>query len=286
MARKTTPHSLNFGFPVTLEELTVEGHPTGFFGTVRRDEGFPRVLGVASERYSLLQNSDFISQIEEGFVKADLSGFEREVVVLDNGARCQAQWTFRNRTIKVRKVGDELAFRVTARNSYDGSWKVSLVDTVERLACLNGAVRSEKGLMLQGKHTARLDVNRIVGGLGTMLNRFENWAKDLDLMVLPISQAQGSHILSHAEEEGVISGTTRDGILSFWNAPRRKEDEDRTLYNLYNAGTEFLTHVVRRERYAYADTVNAGFTEFMMDLGRDKNRLEASMKPLELVAMN
>ena len=283
MARKTTPHSTNFNFPVTLEELTVEGHPTGFFGTVRRDEGFPRVLGVAGERYGLLQNSDFINQIEDGFAKANLAGFDREVVVLDNGARCQAQWTFQNRTIKVKKVGDEIAFRITARNSFDGSWKVSLVDTVERLICKNGAVRSEKGLMLQGKHTARLDVNRIVGGLGTMLNRFEKWAEDLDLMVLPITQAQGSHILSHAEEEGVISGTTREGILSFWNAPRRKEDEDRTLYNLWNSGTEFLTHVVRKERYSYADTVNAGFTEFMMDLGRDKTRFDSSLKPLELV---
>lgn len=282
MARKTTPHSTNFNFPVTLEELTVDNHPTGFFGTVRRDEGFPRVLGVASERYGLLQNDTFINQIEDGFVKADLSGFEREVVVLDHGARCQAQWTFRNRTVKVKKVGDEIAFRVTARNSFDGSWKVSLVDTVERLVCTNGAVRSERGLMLQGKHTAKLDVNRIVGGLDTMLKRFEKWAEDLDLLVLPITQAQGSHILSHAEDEGIISGTTREGILSFWNAPRRKEDEDRTLYNLWNSGTEFLTHVVRRERYAYSDTVNAGFTEFVMDLGRNKTRFDASLKPIEL----
>ena len=283
MARQTTPHSSNFSFPVTLEPLTVEGHDSGFYGTVRRDEGFPRVLGVAGERYALLQNSDFINQIEDGFKKADLSGFEREVSVMDHGARCQAQWTFKNRTIKVRSVGDEMAFRVTARNSYDGSWKVSLVDTIERLACLNGAVRSEKGIMLQGKHTSRLNVDRIVGGLGTMLERFETWAKDLDLLVLPIEQAQGSHILSHAQEDGIISGSTRDGILSFWNAPRRKEDTDRTVYNLWNAGTEFFTHVLKRERFQYADTVNAEFTGWMMELGRDANRRDRMKQPLELV---
>jgi len=283
MARQTTPHSSNFSFPVTLEPLTVEGHDSGFYGTVRRDEGFPRVLGVAGERYALLQNSDFINQIEEGFKKADLSGFEREVSVMDHGARCQAQWTFKNRTIKVRSVGDEMAFRVTARNSYDGSWKVSLVDTVERLACLNGAVRSEKGIMLQGKHTSRLNVDRIVGGLGTMLERFETWAQDLDLLVVPIEQAQGSHILSHAQEDGIISGSTRDGILSFWNAPRRKEDTDRTVYNLWNAGTEFFTHVLKRERFQYADTVNAEFTGWMMELGRDANRRDRMKQPLELV---
>ena len=283
MARQTTPHSNNFSFPVTLEPLTVEGHDSGFYGTVRRDEGFPRVLGVAGERYALLQNSDFINQIEDGFKKADLSGFEREVSVMDHGARCQAQWTFKNRTIKVKKVGDEMAFRVTARNSYDGSWKVSLVDTIERLACLNGAVRSEKGIMLQGKHTSRLNVDRIVGGLGTMLERFETWASDLDLLVLPITQAHGSHILSHAQDEGIISGSTRDGILSFWNAPRRKEDEERTVYNLWNAGTEFFTHVLKRERFQYADTVNAEFTGWMMEVGRDHDKLMRVTKPLDLV---
>jgi hypothetical protein len=283
MARQTTPHSSNFSFPVTLEPLTVDGYDSGFFGTVRRDEGFPRVLGVAGERYALLQNGDFINQIEEGFKKADLSGFEREVSVMDHGARCQAQWTFKNRTIKVKKVGDEMAFRVTARNSYDGSWKVSLVDTIERLACLNGAVRSEKGIMLQGKHTSRLNVDRIVGGLGTMLERFETWAKDLDLLVLPITQAHGSHILSHAQEDGIISGSTRDGILSFWNAPRRKQDEERTVYNLWNAGTEFFTHVLKRERFQYADTVNAEYTGWMMEIGRDTDKLLRVTTPLELV---
>jgi len=283
MARQTVPHSSNFSFPVTLEPLTIDGHDSGFFGTVRRDEGFPRVLGVAGERYGLLQNGDFINQIEEGFKKANLSGFEREVAVMDHGARCQAQWTFKNRTIKVRKVGDEMAFRVTARNSYDGSWKVSMVDTIERLACLNGAVRSEKGIMLQGKHTSRLNVDRIVGGLDIMLNRFEKWASDLDLIVMPIEQAQGSHILSHAQEDGIISGSTRDGILSFWNAPRRKEDEERTVYNLWNAGTEFFTHVLKRERFQYADTVNAEFTGWMMELGRDHDRLKQVTRPLELV---
>ena len=267
MARQTVPHSSNYAFPVTLESLTVEGYDSGFYGTVRRDEGFPRVLGVAGERYGLLQNSDFINQIEDGFKKANLSGFEREIAVMDHGARCQAQWVF----------------KVTARNSYDGSWKVSLVDTIERLACLNGAVRSEKGVMLQGKHTSRLNVDRIVGGLGTMLERFETWASDLDLLVLDISQAHGSHILSHAQDEGIISGSTRDGILSFWNAPRRKEDEERTVYNLWNAGTEFFTHVLKRERFQYADTVNAEFTGWMMEVGRDHDKLMRVTKPLDLV---
>jgi hypothetical protein len=283
MARPTVPTSSNFNFPVSLEPLMIDGQPSGFFGTVRRDEGVPRVFAATSERYGLIQNSEFINQIEDGMAKAGLSGFERSVAVLDHGARCQASWTFRNRTVKVRKVGDEVAFKITARNSYDGLWKLSLIDTIERLVCTNGAVRSEKGLNLTSKHTPNLNLTRIVNGLDTMLSRFEDWAKDLDLLVLPVGQAEGSHILSHAQEEGIISGSTREGILGFWNAPRRREDEDRTLYNLWNASTEYLTHVVRRERFQYADTVNAELTNWMMGLSRDSHRFERVRKPVELV---
>lgn len=283
MARNTTPHTSNFEFPVALEPLfTRDGKATGLFGTVRRDDNV-RAFASAGETYGLLQNSTLVEQVEAGLVKADLSGFEREAFVFDGGARCEIRWTFKNRTVKVPKVGDPMAFRITARNSYDGTWKASLVDSVMRLACHNGAVRAENGLLLAKKHTARLDVSVIVSGLETMLGRFQQWADDLALLVLPISQAQGSHILSHAQDEGVISGNVRDGILSFWNAPRRKEDEDRTLYSLWNAGTEFATHVLARERAEYSQTVNSRWTGHVLDLGRDKARLKAALKPVDLI---
>ena len=287
MARPTVPHSSDFAFPVTMQPLTLPGgHQTGFWSPTREINGVPKALGVTSENYGLVLNEEFINKIEEGFTKANLSGFEREVAVMDHGKRCQASWVFRNRTIKVRKVGDQLAFKVTARNSYDGSWRVSLIDTVERLVCTNGAVRSEKGLMLTGKHTARLDIGRIVGGLDAMLKRFETWAADLDLLVLPITQAEGYHILNHAQDQQIISGSTREGILGYWNSPRRVEDQDRTLYNLWNAGTEYLTHVARRERFEFSETVNSELTTWMMGLGRDSGRLSKVRQPLEELAVN
>lgn len=282
MARPTTPHDSNYSFPVSLEPLfTQDGAESGLYGTVRRDSKV-RVFASASERYGLLLNETLVEQVEEGIAKADLSGFERHAFVYDHGARFECQWVFKNRTIKVPKVGDQIAFRITARNSYDGTWKASLLDSIVRLACTNGAVRSENGLLLAKKHTPRLNASVIVSGLETMLNRFDQWAQDLDLLVLPVSQAQGSHILSHAEDQGVISGTTREGILSFWNAPRRREDEDRTLLNLWNAGTEYLTHVMGRERHQYSQATNARWTGHMIELGRDSNLLSQSMQPMLL----
>ena len=135
MARNTVPHSSTFDFPVALEPLhTMDGRDSGLFGTVSRDQTGVRVFGSASERYGLLLNSTFVEQIEDGIAKAGLSGFEREAFVYDNGARSEFRWTFKNRTIKVPQVGDDMAFRITARNSYDGTWKASLLDSVMRLA--------------------------------------------------------------------------------------------------------------------------------------------------------
>ena len=281
MARNTTPHNSTFDFPVALEPLhTQDGAASGLFGTVRRDSTGTRVFGSASERYGLLLNSTFVEQVEDGITKAGLSGFEREAYVYDNGARAEFRWTFKNKTVKIPKVGDDMAFRITARNSYDGTWKASLLDSVMRLACLNGAMRSENGLLLSKKHTSKLDVSVIVAGLETMLKRFDTWAQDLDVLVLPVSQAQGSHILSHAQEDGVISGSSREGILGFWNAPRRKEDEARTLLNLWNAGTEYTTHVLGRERNQYSQTVNARWTNHVLELGRNRQLLDAASIPI------
>jgi len=281
MARNTTPHNSTFDFPVALEPLhTQDGAASGLFGTVRRDSTGIRVFGSTSEHYGLLLNSTFVEQVEDGIAKAGLSGFEREAYVYDNGARAEFRWTFKNKTVKIPKVGDDMAFRITARNSYDGTWKASLLDSVMRLACLNGAVRSENGLLLSKKHTSRLDVSVIVAGLETMLERFDSWAQDLDLLVLPITQAQGSHLLSHAQEDGVITGSIRDGILGFWNAPRRVQDEDRTVYNLWNAGTEYTTHVLGRERNQYSQTINARFTDYILGLSRNQELLREASMPI------
>lgn len=281
MARNTIPHNSNFDFPVAVEPLfTQDGKGSGLYGTVRRDDSGVQVFSSMSERYGLLRNSEMISQIEEGFAAKGLSGFERQAFVYDNGARSEFQWTFKNRTIKTPKRGDAMAFRVTARNSYDGTWKASLVDSVVRLVCTNGMTRDQHGFGLSRKHTQALDMQLIVGGLEHMLQRFEQWAQDMDLLVVPVAQAQGSAILSRAQEGGIISGSIREGILKYWNAPRRVEDQDRTLANLFNAGTEYLTHTLGRERHQYAQTINSRWTSHVLDLARSRTALDQAMQPV------
>ncbi len=66
MARTTRPTTSNYAFPVVMEELqTADRKPSGFWGTRRTDTG--QVLGVTSDKYGLLLNSDLINSVEEGF---------------------------------------------------------------------------------------------------------------------------------------------------------------------------------------------------------------------------
>jgi len=283
MARNTVPHTNNISFPVTMEPLFLrEGVDTGIYATVRRDENGNAVdtFHSFSERYGLLTNDTLVNGIEESMAKAGLTDWTREAFAYDNGKRCQIVWTFKNRTIKIPKVGDEMAFRITARNSYDGTWRASLVDSVMRLACLNGMCKSSNEFSLYRKHTSGLDVSMIVAGLEGALKRFDQWADDMSILNVKITDAQGLNVLSHAQEDGVINGNVREGIVGFWMAPRREADQARTLLNLYNAGTEYLTHTLGRERHQHSTEVNGRWTEHLLDLGRDQSRLATSLTAL------
>ena len=48
----------------------------------------------------------------------------------------------------------------------------------------------------------------------------------------------------------------RDSIQMVWDSPTFAADQNRNLYNLYNATTEHLTREVQGTRFEYANRVN------------------------------
>ena len=71
------------------------------------------------------------------------------------------------------------------------------------------------------------------------------WTFTLALPKLKSSQEEGLTVLNNLTKKNVLSESIRKGIAEIFNNPRRDEDgkagELRNLYQLYNAGTEFLT---------------------------------------------
>jgi hypothetical protein len=58
-------------------------------------------------------------------------------------------------------------------------------------------------------------------------------------------------------------------IAGVWNAPRYTEDSDRTVYNLYNAATQHLTHEVSNKRFDLAERATAGILKTLVSSGLD-----------------
>jgi hypothetical protein len=109
-----------------------------------------------------------------------------------------------------------------------------------------------------------------------------------------LTEPQGVLILKNLAVKGILSDKVAEGIETLWLNPRRNEDKERNLYNLYNAATEYLTHQVEGERYAYARATNQSvlltlvnatrkaetFTKLTMPLPQEKKTVVTASGPI------
>lgn len=262
MARQTR-QSNNWDFNVEQvpagQILTSTGticKPRGFFN-VRTDTG--EAIGYTTDKYGLIQNRDVVGAAEDAFssLKSDLGEFSRRMVVAGNGERLYATYDFKDRT-KALKVGDDVGMRLTVQNSFDKSLRLSFAVGALRLVCTNGMTTMEKDVSMTSKHSLNINTGFIAQAVKTALERFNSACGVFDKMAeIQVDQLQGINMLNRLEKAKVISGTVRKGIAAIWSDPTHNEDSDRTLWNLYNAGTEYLSHHVEGQRFEYANKTSA-----------------------------
>ena len=100
--------------------LTPTGEQTRFFGTRRKDTG--EVFATVTDRYEILQNETLFSTAEKLFGQKGMN-FKRRTIVTHGGARARAIYDFPAVGGKIGK--DDVHFRLTAQNSFDGSLRAS-----------------------------------------------------------------------------------------------------------------------------------------------------------------
>lgn len=263
MARQTRQSNVwDFGVEQVPagEILTSTGtrcKPRGFFN-VRTDTG--EAIGYTADKYGLIQNRDVVGAAEEAFdsLKSELGEFSRSMIVTGNGEKLYATYDFKDRT-KALKVGDDVGMRLTVQNSFDKTLRLSFAVGALRLICTNGMTTMEKDVSMTSKHSLNISTAFITKAVDTALKRFNSACGVFDKMAtIKVDQLQGINMLNRLEKAKVISGTVRKGIAGIWSSPNFKADADRTLWNLYNAGTEYLTHNVQGERFEYAHKTSAG----------------------------
>lgn len=239
---------------------TPDGTESRFFGNLRTDTN--EVLGVVTDRYAPVQNSELFGRTEEMFKQKQMGAFESKFVVTHGGARARAVYRFPALGIKVK--GQDLTFALKVQNSFDGSLRASFVVGLFRLICSNGMTMPHKTINLSQKHTSSLNLDLMGNGLDNAISQFHSSTPLFEKMAdTRIDQKFGDLILDTMVKRkvGGLSDRQVDGIKRIWANPTFREDGERNLFNLYNAVTQHLSHEVEvgeKPRFELSERINAG----------------------------
>ena len=248
------------------------------FGNFRDDTG--ECLGVTSEQYGLIQNSELLDAARTALEVRGLSGYEEKIMVAGNGARFYAKFTFANKQLASQK-GDVFGYELTLKNSFDRTLRASFQLGLLRLVCLNGMSTLEKEFGVTRKHSARISVDFLGGAIDKAINNGSNALGAFDdLASVGLSDVEGTNLLAQLVQLNVLSNSLQENIKTLWLAPRRQEDKGRNLYNLYNAVTEYLTHQVENDRFEYAGKVSSNVLLRLVNAARHPEKFAKLILPV------
>ena len=278
---------VNEGFDYRVNQVEVPhpvtGDKSGYFMNVREDND--EILGWTTDRYGLIQNSDLLDRADQAFSDRGIS-VERNVIITEDGAKMRAQYDLQGDMFQseVPEVGDVMAYRLTAQNSFDRSLRVSFALGLVRLVCTNGMTTMEKEVEMVKKHSTQVNIGDIISddaldrALAKLKSSVDVYSR---LASVNIEQEQGLNILQNLTNAKVISEKVRESIAHIWNAPTFEEDKGRNLYNLNNAVTQHMTHDVADERFEYANRVTTNVLKRFDMASRNPNRLKKLWTPQE-----
>ena len=276
---------IDTGYDFRVQQVEVP-HPTkegksGYFMNIRQDND--EILGWTTERYGLVHHSDVLDRADEAFEARGID-VTRKVIVTEGGAKMRAQYDLQGDLYKaeVPAVGDVMAYRLTAQNSYDRSLRISFALGLVRLICTNGMTTTEKEIEMVKKHSTNINIGDLIteDALDSALAKLKNGLNVYSRLAgVELEQKQGLAILQNLTNAKVFSEKVRENIAQIWNNPTHEEDKDRNLYNLNNAVTQHLTHDVADERFEYANRVTTNVLKRFDLASRNEKRLEQLWTP-------
>lgn len=243
-----------YDYEVECAPLFSDNGPTRFFGTRRKDTG--EIFATVTSAYEVLQNRQLVEAAEAAFRTKGMTGWKRKIVVTYGGARCYVIYDFPG--IGGRVAGQDLTFRLKIQNSFDGTIRASFVVGLFRLICSNGLAMPVGTLNLTQKHTTALEIDFVGRTVEQALKAFFDALPFFESMTaIRVSQDEGKAIVQGFAERHLLGRRQAEAIVRIWEHPRHEEDRARTLWNLYNAVTQHLTHDVAgaatKPRYELAE---------------------------------
>ncbi len=205
------------------------------------------------EDYTVVQYPDFVEAIESGLEREGIRDqFTSMPIVFGGGARFCMRYTAKVDSSLIRsvaKVGDTVGYCFTAKTSHDGTWSNTLSGGCQRLVCKNGMVNYGKDISISSKHSSRVDIGKVVLAIRKSKVQFIETMQVLDRMAnRSVSQVEGRVIIDQLVIQNYIGQRAGKRIKELWDGETRYDGSDvggtRSLWQLYNAATEYVTHDV------------------------------------------
>ena len=244
--RPTRHISTDYAFGVEKVAHTLDGEKTGWHAVRRTDmTGKVALLGMAKDNYAVVPNDELVNTAREAFTNLKADNYEEKLFCTLGGSRFYGEYTFKDKTIEVPKVGDTIGLRLTLNNSYDRSCKVGFSMGFVRLICTNGMVTNSRDYDFDQLHTGKVPIAEAQDAIERAFKGFnaDSMAVFGDMAHQEITQKQGEIIVDNMAIKSLVSAAARDSVKMIWADPtHQKADANRNLFNLYNAFTQHLTH--------------------------------------------
>ena len=244
-------------FPVALAPLqysagTALAPVPHRLAVVREDTG--AVLGVVSDRYTLVPHQRILDLVQEAIAPLDLEPVPRGVYVDRQGARMRAIFKFPALAQPVVQ-GDDICPCLKIRNTYDGTSRISIHIGAFRFVCTNLAVGGG-GIFAGGfmsVHAGEIPIEDVGRQLRSYLSGFD--------AILDLYRHWSRRRLEDNSLEELLASMPRRPARAISDAVTQKPE--RTVYDAYNAATFYATHETRSYRSAFGllEHVNRSFQE-------------------------
>ena len=230
---------MNYNYQVVSRSIFDRGGNKieGYKGNFRQDTG--ECLAVTSDKYKIIHHQNVLDTIEDNL---DFGPYKRKVYSINGGRRIYAVYDFNDQRRQIQP-GDDVGFRLLAKNSYDGSTGVMLGAGLLRMVCSNGMIVMSDSKQVSRHHSTNINLEFLEE---TIKASKESWIASVEffkhMSTKLITPLEGTEFLdSLAEKPVTVAKKHIEEIKKIWLKPTYDLDRTRSTYNLYNAVTQYLT---------------------------------------------
>lgn len=265
-----------------VQLITPSGRLSGVYGNEREDNG--DIVGTTSAAgYGIVQYGDLLDTTAqamalEGF---DMAKSEIKTITTGKGERMYSTITFKENTLK-NKVGDifGLAFKVSS--SHDRSLTIEAEGGLMRLCCTNGMWKMANAFALTQRHTTKVNLDFVRKVIATIATRAPELVAYFDsLNDRTLTDTQGLNVIDNLVDKGAFSKLVGKAVGSNWLRPASYDANNRNLYGLYNAMTQYTTHSLEESRFEYSNKVTLAALGLLKSASENDGTFESLIKPVE-----